>query len=308
MPGGYRHRPTVGSRPEVAAVRCDDQGKHGMGVEVGEGTRGMVGGRNLPVAIAVGVVLAAIFLGSLFWRAEAFTVVVLLLVAAAQIEVTRVVRPVGLRLLLPVMLAASVVSVGGALFLGSRALVGGTAVLLLGSVLWLLADPGRERIVETWGSTALFGLWVGFLGAYGVLLVDRPDGAVIVLAVIGAAIFTDIGGYAFGVAFGRHKVAPGVSPNKTWEGLIGGLVVAATLAAVVLPLFDVGIGVGTAIGLAVTCGIAAFVGDLAESMVKRELGLKDLGDLLPGHGGILDRVDGILFVMPVGYYVLQLTG
>jgi phosphatidate cytidylyltransferase len=278
-----------------------------MGAELREQPRGMVGGRNLPIAIAVGVLLAALFLASLFWRAEAFALVVLLLVGAAQIEVSRVVREVGLRLLTPVMLIASGVTVAGALFVGSRALVAGTAVLLLGSVLWLLADPGRERIVETWGATALFGLWIGFLGAYGVLLVDRPDGPVVVLAVIGAAIFTDIGGYAFGVAFGRHKVAPSVSPNKSWEGLIGGLVVAALVAAIVLPLFDVGIGVGGAIGLAITCGVAAFVGDLAESMVKRELGLKDLGDLLPGHGGILDRVDGILFAMPVGYYVLLLT-
>lgn len=267
----------------------------------------MVGGRNLPVAIAVGVVLAGIFLGSLFWRPEAFTVVVVLLASTAYLELGRVLPVAGVRVITPILVLTAIVAIGGALFLGTRALIGGVAVLLMGSVLWLLADRERADIVRTWATTTLMGLWVAFLAAYAVLLVQRTDGPVLVLAVIGAAIFTDIGGYAFGVAFGRHKVAPSVSPNKTWEGLIGGLVVAGGLGAAVLPLFGTTFTPWSAAGLAVLCGLASFVGDLAESMVKRDLGLKDLGDLLPGHGGVLDRVDGILFALPVGYYVLLLT-
>ena len=268
--------------------------------------KGMVGGRNLPVAIGVGVVLAGLFLASLFWRAEAFILVVAILAVIACIEVARILAPTGIRLLTPVLLAASVVLIVSPLYVGESGQLAGIALLLVGSVAWLIADPGRRDVVRTLAMTLLFGLWIGFLASYATLLVDRPDGPVVVLAVVGAAAFTDIGGYAFGVTFGRHKVAPSISPNKTWEGLIGGVAVAAILGGLVLPLFgDTFTAVSGAV-IAATCAVATFLGDLFESMVKRDLGVKDMGDLLPAHGGILDRVDGILFALPVGHYALAL--
>ena len=270
-------------------------------------SKGMVGGRNLPVAIGVGVVLASLFLGSLFWRAEAFVAVVAVLAVVAGIEVVRVLTPTGVQLVTPVLLAATVVMVVTPLYAGASGQVAGIAVLVVGSVVWLIADAGRRDVVRTLAMTLLFGVWIGFLASYAALLVDRPAGPVVVLAVVGGATLTDIGGYAFGVTFGRHKVAPSISPNKTWEGLIGGVVVAAVLGGAVLPLFGDTFTVVTGAVLAGTCGVAAFLGDLFESMVKRDLGVKDLGDLLPAHGGILDRVDGILFALPVGYYALVLV-
>lgn len=268
--------------------------------------KGMVGGRNLPVAIGVGVVLAGLFLASLFWRAEAFILVVAILAMIACIEVARILAPTGIRLLTPVLLAATLVLIVSPLYAGESGQLAGIALLLVGSVAWLIADPGRRDVVRTLAMTLLFGLWIGFLASYATLLVDRPDGPVVVLAVIGAAAFTDIGGYAFGVTFGRHKVAPSISPNKTWEGLIGGVAVAAILGGLVLPLFgDTFTAVSGAV-IAATCAVATFLGDLFESMVKRDLGVKDMGDLLPAHGGILDRVDGILFALPVGHYALAL--
>lgn len=268
----------------------------------------MVGGRNLPVAIAVGVVLAGLFLGALFWRAEALVAVITALAAIAAIEVARVLAPVGVRVLRVPLLLAVLVSVPGALFLGPTGQALGMSALLITAFLWLLVDRQRTAVTATLGVTVFFGVWVGLFASYASLLVDRPDGALVVLAVVGAVILTDIGGYAFGVPFGRHKVVPSVSPGKSWEGLLGGLVVAVLLAVLVLPrLGDTFTPVSAAV-VALAAGGAGFVGDLVQSMVKRDLGVKDLGDVLPGHGGVLDRVDGILFALPVGYYGLALFG
>jgi phosphatidate cytidylyltransferase len=278
--------------------------RSGQGHEPDGRRDGMVGGRDLPVAIAVGVVLATLFLASLFWHPLAFTVVVAALTAVAYVEVDRVLQATGVRLLTWVLIGSTVTMLAGAYVAGPAGQSLGILVLVLGAITWVLADRGRTRIIQTLGTTVLFGLWVGFLASYTVLLVDRPSGAVVVIGVIGAAIFTDIGGYAFGVTFGRHKVAPSISPNKSWEGLIGGVVIATALGAGVLPLFGDAFTPVSGAVLAAACGLVSFLGDLAESMLKRELGVKDLGDFLPGHGGVLDRVDGILFALPVGYYVM----
>lgn len=268
--------------------------------------RGMVGGRNLPVAIAVGLVLASVFLASLFWRVEAFTLVILVLVCLGSVEVTRVLRSVGVRVLLVPLLLGVVTSVLGALLLGAAGQALGMSLLLVAAFLWLLADGERSQVTATLGVTAFFGLWIGLFASYAPRLADRADGAVVVLAVVGAVILTDIGGYAFGVPFGRHKVAPSVSPGKSWEGLVGGLVLATVLGVLVLPRLGGAFTAASAVVVALASGAAGFVGDLVQSMVKRDLGVKDLGDVLPGHGGILDRVDGILFALPVGFYGLAL--
>jgi phosphatidate cytidylyltransferase len=268
---------------------------------------GMVGGRHLPVAIAVGVVLAGIFLGSLFWHPIAFTVVVALLTVVAYVESGRVLRGVGIRLDVAVLVVATWVMLFGAFQARHAGQAIGVVVLLFGAILWQLTDRDRAEVVARLGTTMLFGLWVGFLASYAVLLVNRPaGGAIAVIAVIGAAVLTDIGGYAFGVAFGRHKVAPSISPNKSWEGLVGGLFVATGIGAALLPLLWDALTPVTAGVIALVCGIASFVGDLTESMFKRDLGVKDLGAVLPGHGGVLDRVDGILLALPVGYYAIEL--
>jgi phosphatidate cytidylyltransferase len=267
---------------------------------------GMVGGRNLPLAIAVGVVLAGTFVGSLVWHPAAFSAVVGILMVIAYAESARVLRDVGLRLETPVLMVSTLIMLLGAYQAGHAGQAVGVAVLVLGGVLWMLGDPNRQDVVRNLSYTLLFGLWVGFLASYAALLVNRPSGVVAVLAVVGAAVLTDIGGYGFGVAFGRHKIAPSVSPKKTWEGLLGGLLVAVVGAVVALPLIDDTFDMVAAAVIALTCGLAGFVGDLAESMIKRDLGVKDLGQVLPGHGGVLDRVDGILLALPVGYYAVEL--
>lgn len=270
--------------------------------------RGMVGGRDLPVAIGVGVGLAVVFLGSLFWTPLAFTLVVAALTTVAYIEAAGVLRTVGRQLLTVVLVVGTLAMLAATSIAGAAGQVLGVLLLFALAVLWTLVDPGRDRVVATLGHTAAFGLWIGFLASYAVRLVSLPDGEIAVLAVIGAAAVTDIGGYAFGVAFGRHKVAPAISPNKSWEGLVGGVVAATVLGVLVLPRLGDTFTVAGAAVLVAVCGLASFAGDLTESMVKRDLGVKDLGGVLPGHGGVLDRVDGILFALPVGFHVVELLG
>jgi phosphatidate cytidylyltransferase len=269
---------------------------------------GMVGGRNLPVAIAVGVVLAGAFLGTLFWHPAAFTALVAVLTTVAYVESARVLRAVDVRIDVPVLIVSTIVMLFGAYQARHAGQAIGVIVLLFGGIAWLLTDSRRRDVVRTLATTLLFGLWVGFLASYAVLLVNRPAGGILaVLAVAGAAIFTDIGGYAFGVTLGRHRVAPSISPKKSWEGLLGGLAVATGLGALVLPLLGETFTPASAALVVLVCGVASFIGDLTESMIKRDLGIKDLGSILPGHGGILDRVDGILLALPVGFYAVELV-
>lgn len=271
-------------------------------------SRRVVGGRNLPVAIAVGLVLAAVFLGSLWWDPRAFVAVVALAAILAYVEAGRVLAGVGRRLQVPVLVVATLTMLAGAYLAGPGGIVPGLLVLLGGALGVHVVARERHHVVDTLGLTSLFGLWVGLLASHAALLIVRPDGPLVVLAVVGAAVLSDIGAYGFGVAFGRHKLAPSISPAKSWEGLVGGLVVAAVIAAVALPLLGDTFTPLTAALFGVAIGLAAAVGDLVESLLKRDLGVKDLGDLLPGHGGVLDRVDGILVALPVGYYVLAAAG
>jgi phosphatidate cytidylyltransferase len=269
--------------------------------------RGEVGGRNLPAAIAVGVLLAGIFIGSVYWHPAAFTILVAILLGFACVEASRVLRPIGVQLEVPVLIVASAVMLLGAYQARHAGQAVGVGVLFIGGVLWQLSDVRRHDVVRTLAATTMFGLWVGFLASFGVLLITRPEAAAAAtIGVIGAAIFADIGAFAFGVTLGRRPIAPTISPNKTWEGFLGGLLVAGVVGLVVMPLLSDRFSPLDGAILALLCGAAAFVGDLVESMIKRDLGVKDLGDLLPGHGGVLDRVDGILFALPVGFYTVEL--
>ena len=134
---------------------------------------------------------------------------------------------------------------------------------------------------------------------------EPPLGAVLALTVLAIVWAADVGAYTFGRAFGRIKLAPAVSPGKTWEGVAGGLVSAAAAACVAALL--IGLPPGTLLGLGVLTALASIVGDLAVSVFKRNVGLKDTGTLLPGHGGVLDRIDSLLAAIPVFVFGLMLA-
>lgn len=268
------------------------------------------GGRNLPIAIIVGVVLAALFLWSLFTDPAAFTIVVIVTTMFAVWETGTTLAGTDRTVARPVLLVAAVVLGGATYALGPQGQTLGLLVLVFGAFGWELAAAPREDSVGKLSVTIFLGCWIVFLASFAILLVTRESGGVAaMLAVGGGAIFGDLGAYVVGRLFGRTRIAPSISPNKTWEGLLGGIVTSGVLAWFVLPIIDGELFADPADAaiIAALAALAGFFGDLTESMVKRDLGLKDLGRMLPGHGGVLDRVDGLLLAFPVGYYALELV-
>lgn len=167
----------------------------------------------------------------------------------------------------------------------------------------LRPGPGPRRFREAWWLGAI--LYVGVLGAHWVLLRELDDGREWLLVLLGVTFATDTGAYAVGRLLGSHHMAPAISPGKTWEGFAGGYL-AGIGAAVAIPL-ALGLEPGPAI-LALSASAlpgAAVLGDLAESALKRRIGVKDTSTLLPGHGGLLDRMDSLLFVGPCLYWIVQ---
>jgi phosphatidate cytidylyltransferase len=188
-------------------------------------------------------------------------------------------------------------------------------------VFWYVAAPVRARrgIVTNLGATLTGILYVPFLGSYALLLLRAPEavGRNLLLVVVGLTVLYDISAYGIGSLWGSRPLAPTVSPRKSWEGVIGAtfilLLFALALIPLVTPFADPagadsgGLGAGAAVGLALVIAVAAPLGDLAESALKRDLGVKDMGTLLPGHGGILDRIDSILFAAPAAWYFMRIV-
>ena len=262
-------------------------------------------GRDLVAATVVGVALIALLALALLLPPSALSVLIGALLVAAYVELGRVLGELGRPIHVDVLILATAVLLAATQLLGARGQALGLTVLVVAALLRSLADRARADVVGTVARTALLGAWLGGLASYALLIRSLDDAIVLLVAVLGATAAGDIGAYAFGSWLGRRPIAPSVSPNKTWEGFVGGLVAAATFSALVLPLDGTSSALrGAAIGVAV--GVAGFLGDLVASMVKRDLGVKDLGRLLPGHGGVLDRVDGLLLALPVGYALLVL--
>ena len=262
-------------------------------------------GRDLVAATTVGVGLVALLALALVLPPVALTVLIGALLVAAHVELGRVLGDLGRPVHVDVLVITTIVLLAATQLLGARGQAIGLTVLVAAALLRSLADRDRTDVVGTVSRTVLLGSWLGGFASYALLIRSLDDAVVGLVAVLGATAAGDIGAYAFGSWLGRRPIAPSVSPNKTWEGFVGGLVAAGTLGALVLPLDGASGPVrGIAIGLAV--GVAGFLGDLVASMVKRDLGVKDLGRLLPGHGGVLDRVDGLLLGLPVGYALLVL--
>jgi phosphatidate cytidylyltransferase len=263
-------------------------------------------GRDLRVATLVGLVLLALLGVTLITPPWTLTALIVVLIAVAAVEVAQALRSLGLGVHLDVLVGASVLMLLATHLDGHRGLTAGVVVLLLASILRSLAQRDRRDVVGTLGRTTLFGLWLGGLASFAILLRATESGASAVLLVVIAAAAGDVFAYFVGSLVGRHRIAPSVSPNKTWEGLIGGVLAAAVAGAALTPFAIDGAGMPLGALLGGVVALAAFLGDLAESLVKRDLGVKDLGSVLPGHGGVLDRVDGILFALPVGHLLLVL--
>ncbi|MEU2166218.1 phosphatidate cytidylyltransferase [Micromonospora chersina] len=260
-------------------------------------------GRNLPAAIGVGLALGAAIVVPLFFYLPAFLAVIAAAVAIGSWEMARAVRRSGAHPPLVPLVAGGVITIGLAWFAGPDALCLGLLVTVLGTMIWRLGDgPGNYQRDLT--AATLIAVYVPFLGGFAAMLAAAPDdGHLRVLVTLVAVVLSDTGGYAAGVAFGKHPMAPTISPKKSWEGFAGSVTAAAAGSALLLwLLLDVAPWWGALFGMAIS--VAAVLGDLAESMIKRDLGVKDMSNLLPGHGGLMDRLDSILFAVPTAYLLL----
>ena len=194
----------------------------------------------------------------------------------------------------------------GAYLKGTTALSFGLTMTLIATFLWFLADPKRERVAEGIAVTLLGVVYVPFFGAHVILMTGLPHGAAITICYIGIVAANDIGAYATGSLFGKHPMAPTVSPKKSWEGSAGATLLVFVLALTVGPHIAP-FTIGSAVALAAVAAVVAPLGDLAESLIKRDLGVKDMGTLLPGHGGVLDRIDSLLLVAPAAYWLIRVA-
>ena len=260
-------------------------------------------GRDLPVAIVVGVAMLVAVVASLFIRKEAFAVVAVLAVGAGLWELAQAFTRRNIHLpLLPLLVGAIGILVS-AYTAGPEALFVAFMLTVGGVVVWRVLDGSGQPALRDATAGAFAAAYLPFLGGFVMLMLAEPDGAARVMLFILLCVASDVGGYTVGVLLGRHPLAPSVSPKKTWEGLAGSMVLACVVGVVGVQLaFDGEPLVGVILGLATV--VTATLGDLAESMLKRDLELKDMGRLVPGHGGLLDRLDSLVLTAPAVYVVL----
>ena len=292
------------SAPDPAAATASTSVEAVAVAPEGEHAKRRGPGRNLPAAIGVGLALVAVLALSVLVVPQAFPVVAAIAMVAAVLELTRALAHGGLEVPAVPLLVGVIWMVVSTVVFGAEWLMLSTAAAVCVLILW--------RVSESMGLTALrdvaggvFALaWVPFLGCFLLLLMQRDQGAMLVLLAVLGPVGNDVGGYIAGVLFGRHPMAPGISPKKSWEGFAGSLVLGTAMVTLIAVLalelpWWVGVAIGAVLVVVSTCG------DLAESLLKRDLGIKDMGHLLPGHGGVLDRVDSILLAAPTTYVMLE---
>jgi CDP-diglyceride synthetase len=266
-------------------------------------------GRDLPVAIVSGLVLGVVAL--IFFKLGTVTsmIVVTATVTLAAVEAFAAFRRAGYHPATLLGLVATVSLLVATYNKGQEALPLVLVLVFVFTMLWHLARVDRNaEPVRSTASTLLVFTWVAVFGSYAALLLDPtlfPDrhGIAFLLGALITGVAYDVGALATGAWIGRHPLGA-VSPNKTWEGLVGGAVAAVLAGAIVVHLIHPWT-LASAVVLGLVVAVVSPIGDLSESLVKRNLGLKDMGRILPGHGGLLDRFDGLLFVLPATYYLVK---
>jgi phosphatidate cytidylyltransferase len=249
-------------------------------------------GRNLPVAIASGVVLAGAIILSLWLWSPSFMLIVAAAVVVAVWEMHRGLMTREIDIPQEPLMLGGVVMVVVAYLFGAPALVTATAVTALVTMLWLLRR-GVAGYVQNATASVFTLIYIPFLGSFVALILAEDAGAKDVLVFIAVTAASDIGGYAAGVLFGKHPMAPVISPKKSWEGFAGSAVTCVVVGyLLVVHLLDGDWWVGVILG--VIAVVMATLGDLCESVMKRDLGIKDMSQVIPGHGGLMDRLDSLL--------------
>lgn len=259
---------------------------------------------DFTLRVASGLVVFGLFLGSLVLGGWWFASFVIMVMVVSLGEFYATLRTVGYR---PVALfgLVGVVLMGvGAARSGPLAIGGWAAMAALTTVLFFSLAPRRDALENT-AVTVLGMTWVGLL-SFAILIAQGPQPVAYILFVVLLIAFNDMGAYFVGRSFGRRKLAAHVSPNKTLEGFFGGLIASMVVASILttFPAWET-IGIARGLIVAAVVGLFAPIGDLIESSIKRSIGVKDMGSVLPGHGGMLDRIDSFLVAVPAIYFVFR---
>jgi phosphatidate cytidylyltransferase len=266
----------------------------------------------LRTRLLTAAVLIPIAACCIYWGGAPFLVLVVLLLTVAEIEFCRLMARSGFYPALAFGLGMLWLFLLDTQFSTLSLLRPGVALILVGSLAWHIFHRQGAPVVD-WALTLTGGLYLGVCGA---CLIDlrgwQPDGLWWTLTVVPAIMFADTSAYFAGRMWGRHKLAPVLSPGKTWEGYVAGVIASGLLTGLIGWLWQGLAGTSSAIsgvhGLTLGLLISVFapLGDLGVSMIKRQAGAKDSGKIFPGHGGALDRVDSILWAAVIGYYYVQI--
>lgn len=272
-----------------------------------EQKRRIKAGRNLPAAIGTGIVLLVPALLGIFFIPPLLIAVWIVVLCLGVWEVARALETMpidgGRRLRIPkvpLYLGAAAMPVaaywGGVEALTLALMVTGAAVLV-GAAVTRVDHPGHSIT-----ASIFIACWVPYLISFALLVLQTTQGEWRLIVVVLLIVANDTFGYIAGVLFGKHPMAPKVSPKKSWEGFAGSLIGAVAVGILASWLiFEEPVYIGALLAAAVV--VAGTAGDFSESMVKREIGLKDMSNVLPGHGGVMDRLDSIVFAMPTAFFV-----
>jgi phosphatidate cytidylyltransferase len=249
-------------------------------------------GRNLPAAIASGVVLAALVVVSLAWVPWLFGVLAAAALVIALHELISAFATADIHVARTPVYATTIAAMATAYIWGTEALLVCMGAGVVAVLLWRIRRGSEGYLKDVSASVFLLG-YIALMAGFAMLMLAAPDGPWRIIVFILLTIGNDIGGYATGVLFGKHPMAPQISPKKSWEGFAGSLVVQCLIGvAAFVWVFEAPWWQGLIMGAVLT--VTATAGDFAESAIKRDVGVKDMGTFLPGHGGIMDRLDSLV--------------
>lgn len=272
-------------------------------------------GRNLPAAIGVALMLFLPIAVGLIWIPWLFIITVGILLSIGVAEVSHALRLKNMQAETGIIVVGSALSVIGGYWVTSMPELGVSSMTFIVSCLGgtvLAAFVGRlfrggsEGFLRDVAASSFLIAYLPLLGVFVALLMAPDNGPLRVATLILCVVASDTGAYATGVLFGKNKMAPSISPSKTWEGFAGAVAWSSGIG-VVCAIFMLGIDWWMGLILGAVVAAAATVGDLLESLIKRDAGIKDMSNILPGHGGVMDRLDSMLMAFPVGWFVLNIA-
>ena len=270
-------------------------------------------GRNLPAAIGIGVGLGAYVVLSLVYFKPAFVALVAVALVLAAVELHEALKKQGMTsAIIPIAIGSVAIAFGSyfagrqepVIFSTTSVLLASLALTVLASLIWRMPEGAAGYVRDAAASMLIIG-YVPLLGSFAALMLAEERGSARLVTFLLIVVMNDTGGYVAGVLFGKHPMVPKISPKKSWEGLAGSLVF-GTAAGVCMAVFLLAVPFWVGIVLGVSLVAAGTCGDLIESIIKRDLGIKDMSSFLPGHGGVMDRLDSLLIAAPVAWLIMYL--